>query len=262
MSQERHSLNGRPISPLDRSPSVRRLPPSYHRGCRRPRARCGRCGRTRAARLRGLRRSALQRVHRKARPTTRRWRSTTRPPRRLIWRLPAYSRSKAMYSNGGTRPVSRSRSTGHAFAADDVFVVRRRSCGDTLENASRPADHRHIPARASDIERTTRRHRQGLASDRRRRSRQRRRPSDPRRSGARGLSLRRCDNTLRRAADICVGDADGANAFDPSVGWIRTSPATPPTVSARTTPTVRYTRRPIADPDPPARPSPTATSTP
>ncbi len=27
------------------------------------------------------------------------------------------------------------------------------------------------------------------------------------------------DNTLRRAADTCVGDADGANAFDPSVGW-------------------------------------------
>ncbi|HET8968804.1 MAG TPA: lamin tail domain-containing protein, partial [Gaiellaceae bacterium] len=27
------------------------------------------------------------------------------------------------------------------------------------------------------------------------------------------------DNTLRRAADICVGDADGANAFDPAVGW-------------------------------------------
>jgi predicted extracellular nuclease len=27
------------------------------------------------------------------------------------------------------------------------------------------------------------------------------------------------DNTLRRAADICVGDADGANAFDPVVGW-------------------------------------------
>ncbi len=27
------------------------------------------------------------------------------------------------------------------------------------------------------------------------------------------------DNTLRRAADTCVGDADGTNAFDPAVGW-------------------------------------------
>ncbi|MFB7892020.1 ExeM/NucH family extracellular endonuclease [Microbacterium sp. NPDC056044] len=28
------------------------------------------------------------------------------------------------------------------------------------------------------------------------------------------------NHTLRRAADICVGDADGADAFDPTVGWV------------------------------------------
>lgn len=27
------------------------------------------------------------------------------------------------------------------------------------------------------------------------------------------------DDTLRRAADVCIGDADGANPFDPAVGW-------------------------------------------
>ena len=27
------------------------------------------------------------------------------------------------------------------------------------------------------------------------------------------------DNTLRRGAATCVGDSDGTNAFDPSVGW-------------------------------------------
>src|SRR5690606_33705366 len=28
------------------------------------------------------------------------------------------------------------------------------------------------------------------------------------------------DNTLRRAADTCVGDPNGADAFDPTVGWV------------------------------------------
>ena len=43
---------------------------------------------------------------------------------------------------------------------------------------------------------------------------------------------------------------DGTNAFDPSVGLDAASPPTPPTASARTTRTARWTARDNPDPDP------------
>ena len=75
---------------------------------------------------------------------------------------------------------------------------------------------------------------------------------DPTTEWGSGLSST-MDNTLRRAADICVGDADGTNTFDPSVGWIGFASNT---ASGLGTHDADCALPPATDPDPDPDPDP------
>ena len=96
--------------------------------------------------------------------------------------------------------------------------LRLRAGTDRLD-PGRPRDRR---GRGSDHH--------GVAVQRRRRDRTGRRTASSSTSSGRSASTRARsgapgstppqDNTLRRAADTCVGDENGTDAFDPTVGWV------------------------------------------
>ena len=147
----------------------------------------------------------------------------------------------AVLQRRARRPVSRSPLTG-TIAPDDVFVLASTAVGECRDPRRGRSDHR----RQASSTATTRSHSSRAA---RSSTSSGRSASIPATEWGSGLTST-ADNTLRRAADTCVGDADGANAFDPAVGW---SGFATDTVRRPRHPRGRLRagpRRPDPDPDP------------
>ena len=124
--------------------------------------------------------------------------------------LAAAGYSVQLYFNGGrSRPHSESRSPARSPRTTSSFSPQASANAAILAAADQ-----------SDGCGLLQRRRRGRAREGRRRSSTSSDRSASIRAREWGSGLTSTsDNTLRRAADTCVGDPDGANAFDPAAGW-------------------------------------------